>query len=105
MRLVQRKAKEAKTRGVDVSLVCFALVVSAAIPVALLRTKTFALGYELGALKAQEREHRQRNAELISQLASARREARDKLFANSNKSHLSLPSREQVVHGGEKNER
>ena len=90
---------------VDVSLVCFVLVLAAAIPVALLRTKTYALGYDLGRLKSQERTLRHRNAELLFELASAQRSVRDKLISRTSggqgasKGALALPEAAQVLHG------
>lgn len=99
---------------VDVSLVCFVLVLAAAIPVALLRTKTYALGYELGQLKSRERELRQRNVELLSELASTQRTVRDKHTSSSaqhsmsqarsgkaNENALVLPSAKEVLHAKE----
>lgn len=82
-----------KVRGwrVDVSLVCFVLVLAAAIPVALLRTRTYALGYELGHLKAQERALRQENAELLSELATVERSVRDKHIAGGRGAVEPLP--------------
>lgn len=93
---------------VDVSLVCFVLVLAAAIPVALLRTKTYALGYDLGRLKARERELRQRNVELLSEIASTQRSVRDKHtslgVARNGKpadGTLALPGAHEVLHGKE----
>jgi hypothetical protein len=97
----------------DVSLVCFVLVLAAAIPVALLRTKTYSLGYDLGRLKSQERELRQRNVELLSQLASTQRAVRDKYVAHEGslsgpargakiaRGELVLPEAAEVLHGKE----
>lgn len=67
-----------KSWRIDASIVCFAMVVLAAIPVTTLRSKTYAIGYELGRLKETERELRQRNIELQSTLASVQRSVRDK---------------------------
>lgn len=86
---------------VDASMVCFALVVLAAIPVATLRSKTYAIGYELGKLKAQERALRQHNIELQSELAAVQRSIRDKHVARGPKSDsgkLLLPGAEAVIH-------
>lgn len=83
---------------VDASLLCFALVVLAAIPVAALRTKTYAIGYELGRLKSEERHLRQRNTELQSTLASVQRSVRDlKLQKKANQIQLNLPSKSNVL--------
>jgi hypothetical protein len=87
-------------KQIDASLLCFALVVIAAIPVAALRTKTYAIGYELGRLKAEERTLRQRNTELESQLASVQRSVRDarlKTGVNPEQSQLNLPSKANVL--------
>ena len=93
---------------VDVSLVCFVLVLAAAIPVALLRTKTYALGYDLGRLKSRERELRQRNVELVSEMASTQRDVRDQHTAlgvarNGKPADgiLALPNAREVLHGKE----
>lgn len=89
-----------KNFRVDASLICFALVILAAIPVASLRSKTFVLGYELGKLKSEERVLRQENAELQSELASLQRQIRDKHLGKNAKSQpkLTLPSPHQVMH-------
>lgn len=87
-------------KKVDASILCFALVVVAAIPVAALRTKTYALGYELGRLKAEERNLRQKNMELESQLASVQRSVRESKVRGTSKesvSQLSLPSQSDVI--------
>lgn len=87
-------------KKIDASILCFALVVIAAIPVAALRTKTYAVGYELGRLKAEERLLRQKNTELESQLASVQRgvrESRIKKSADGHSSALNFPSRSDVI--------
>lgn len=87
-------------KQIDASLLCFALVVIAAIPVAALRTKTYAIGYELGRLKAEERTLRQRNTELESQLASVQRTVRDarlKTGVHLEQTQLNLPSKANVL--------
>ncbi len=58
----------------DPTLICFLAVVIAAIPVTLLRSKTYALGYELAALKEQERECWETRARLASRSAAAYRD-------------------------------
>lgn len=104
-------------KKIDASLLCFALVVLAAIPVAALRTKTYAIGYELGRLKSEERLLRQRNTELQGQLASVQRAVRDAKLKNTghaNGAQLDLPAKSNVLRpenasdqlgktGGEKN--
>ena len=83
----------------DASLVCFILVVLAAVPVAALRAKTFSIGYELGQLKNKERELRQSNIELQTELASAQRTVREKWIPHQSKRAqiLSLPEPTQVI--------
>jgi hypothetical protein len=86
-------------KRIDASLLCFALVVAAAIPVAALRSKTYTIGYELGRLKSEEKQLRQRNVELQSQLASVQRAVRDnhlKSNSNSKENQLNLPSKTNV---------
>ncbi|MBM3382044.1 MAG: hypothetical protein FJY29_06335 [Betaproteobacteria bacterium] len=87
-------------KRIDASLLCFALVVIAAIPVAALRTKTYAIGYELGRLKSEERQLRQKNTELQGQLASVQRSVRDaklKNTNNENEAQLKLPAKTNVL--------
>ncbi|NBO37181.1 hypothetical protein EBU99_01215 [bacterium] len=87
-------------KRIDASLLCFALVVLAAIPVAALRTKTYGIGYELGRLKTEERQLRQKNIDLQSQLAAVQRtvrESRLKTSTNSGVSQLNLPSKTNVL--------
>lgn len=62
----------------DTSIVCFVLVMAAAIPVAALRAKTYSVGYDLGKLKEKERQLRQRNIELQYDLAATERQVREK---------------------------
>ena len=88
-------------KKLDASILCFALVVVAAIPVAALRTKTYAIGYELGRLKSEELQLRQKNTELESQLASVQRSVRESKIGksvNGQSSALNLPSRSDVIH-------
>lgn len=87
-------------KRIDASLLCFALVVLAAIPVAALRTKTYAIGYELGRLKSEERLLRQKNTELQGQLASVQRSVRDAKLKNTNSDgevQLKLPAKTNVL--------
>lgn len=87
-------------KKIDASILCFALVVVAAIPVAALRTKTYAIGYELGRLKSEERQLRQKNTELESELASVQRSVREskiKKTADGQTSVLNLPSQSDVI--------
>jgi hypothetical protein len=86
-------------KRIDASLLCFALVVAAAIPVAALRSKTYSIGYELGRLKSEEKQLRQRNVELQSQLASVQRLVREshlKLNSGNKENQLNLPSKTNV---------
>jgi TolA-binding protein len=87
-------------RTLDASLLCFALVVIAAIPVAALRTKTYAIGYELGRLKSEEKLLRQRNTELQSQLASVQRSVRETRLrsgTSQGQAQLNLPQKQNVL--------
>ena len=86
-------------KRIDASLLCFALVVLAAVPVAALRTKTYSIGYELGRLKSEEKLLRQRNVELQTQLASVQRAVRDSRLKNAGQgkpAQLNLPSQTNV---------
>jgi hypothetical protein len=90
-----------KLPKIDASIVCFALVVVAAIPVAALRSSTYTLGYDLGKLKNSERLLRQRNVELKSTLAQTQRTLRERFVSGrNNKSKdatLELPSRDRIL--------
>jgi hypothetical protein len=94
-----------KLPKIDASIVCFALVVIAAIPVAALRSRTYSLGYDLGKLKNSERSLRQKNIELKSSLAQTQRSLRERLVSGrNNKSKdaaLELPSREKILERSE----
>lgn len=86
-------------KSIDASLLCFALVVIAAVPVAALRSKTYSIGYELGRLKSEEKILRQKNIDLQSQLASVQRNIRDVHIKTQNqgsKNQLNLPSKTKV---------
>ncbi len=89
---------------IDASIVCFACVIIAAIPVTILRTKTYAIGYELAKLKEKERAQRQRSNELQSLLAAAQHSVRDRYLSQTGSSDfkkLSLPETEAVFRAGE----
>lgn len=90
-----------KSIRIDASLVCFAVVMIAAIPVAALRAKTFGVGYDLGRLKETERNLRQKNVELQFELAATERAVRDKFLSKqgSDFGHLQLPSQKSIIYG------
>jgi hypothetical protein len=81
---------------VDVSLICFAFVVIAAVPVTLLRTKTFALGYELGQRKQHERILIQKRDLLARELA-----AKQKLIRENRGNGFEFPNNDQILRHGE----
>ncbi|MFZ9519168.1 MAG: hypothetical protein ACO3A4_01700 [Silvanigrellaceae bacterium] len=86
-------------KRIDASLLCFALVVIAAVPVAALRSKTYSVGYELGRLKSEEKSLRQRNVDLQSQLAALQKNVREnRLKANDGDGQpkLNLPAKSNV---------
>lgn len=87
---------------VDASLVCFAVVMLAAIPVAALRAKTYSVGYDLGKLKESERALRQRNVELQVELASTQRSVRERFLKKSGTENgrLKLPETNSVLYSG-----
>lgn len=90
-----------KVFKLDASIVCFGLVMIAAIPVAALRAKTYAIGYELGKLKEQERVLRQKNVELQFEQAGIQRSVREKLVSKSGSDSnavLRLPETGSVIH-------
>ncbi len=96
-----------KFSRIDASIVCFALVVVAAIPVATLRSRTYALGYELGKLKQTEKNHRNHNVELKSAIARAQRSIRDSYLktkgsGNSEFKSLALPNQEHILNQNSK---
>ncbi|MEN9824991.1 MAG: hypothetical protein RI953_736 [Pseudomonadota bacterium] len=91
-------------KRIDASLLCFALVVIAAVPVAALRSKTYSVGYELGRLKSEEKMLRQRNVDLQSQLAALQKNVREnRLKSNSSDGQpkLNLPSKANVWRANE----
>jgi len=49
---------------IDAGMLCFSLVVLCATPVAILRTQTYRIGYELSALKQKERQLREQQKAL-----------------------------------------
>jgi len=82
----------------DVSVMCFCLVMAAAIPVAALRAKTYSIGYELGKLKNQEKNLRRENIRIKYDLATVRRVVRDKyLSKDSHATALQLPNPKAVI--------
>lgn len=80
----------------DTSIICFVLVMMAAIPVAALRAKTYTVGYDLGKLKDKERQLRQRNIELQYDLAATERQIREKNHVGND---LKLPEPSAVLRG------
>jgi regulator of replication initiation timing len=98
-----------KVKKVEVSLVCFALVIAAAVPVALLRTRTYSLGYELGRLKAQEKKLIQENVALLAELNETKYAIREKYISPTNAApkqlnkidsrQLALPEFDHVIQG------
>lgn len=95
-----------KLPKIDASIVCFALVVIAAVPVAALRSSTYSIGYELGKLKNAERNLRQKNVELKSTLAQTQRTLRERFVSGRNnkakEATLELPSRDRIIETGNK---
>jgi hypothetical protein len=86
---------------IDASIVCFVLVVVAAVPVATLRSRTYSLGYELGKLKTSERQQRQHNIELKSSIAKTQRAIRDTYLRRGTvrkpaQETLALPEQERI---------
>jgi len=66
-------------KNTDLGLFCFLLVSFLAIPVTILRSRTFEIGYELASLKENEKALKRKNLELIVQLASSKKEVRENL--------------------------
>ena len=85
-----------RTIRLDVSLICFAFVVIAAVPVTLLRTKTFALGYELGQRKEHEKGLIKKKDQLLQELASKKKIIRDTSHHN-----FEFPSASQILNYGD----
>ena len=97
---MKSKTARRKPGGLDISIICFLLVLAAAIPVAWLRTKTYALGYELGKLKHIEEELRQQNALLSLEIYEQQKIIRSNLSEKSTDLHFPQPNR--VLHASEK---
>lgn len=89
---------------IDAGLLCFILVIVAAVPVASLRARTYSLGYELGTLKLKEQELQQQQFQLQSELAMVQKSIREKYLhttnngRNSRPQKLQLPTADTVIH-------
>lgn len=70
-------------RKVDVILFIIILTIFVGITVVTMRSKTYAVGYEIAALKKKEKILRQKQLELLSHLAELETETRMKLLTQT----------------------
>lgn len=87
-------------KKIDAMVVIIFFTIGVRVLVITMRSKTYSIGYEIASLKNKERQLRQRQIELQSDLASARRMVRDKLLAEQDKQGKSkyiLPDPKHVL--------
>lgn len=72
-------------KKIDIMVVIIFFTISVGVVVITMRSKTYSIGYEIAALKSKERQLRQRQIELQTDLASIRRMVRDKLLSEQDK--------------------
>jgi hypothetical protein len=90
----------------DVSLLCFGLVFVAAVPVTVLRTKTYALGYEIGQKKQNEKVLIRQRDLLQQELAGIKHSIRTQALQTKTQndtadSRLSFPEPRQILQHGQ----
>lgn len=64
-------------------IICFIIVSLIAIPVTILRSRTFEIGYELATIKDIEKSLKRKNLELKVQLSSLKKQVRENLTKNN----------------------
>ncbi|MES2615197.1 MAG: hypothetical protein V4591_07275 [Bdellovibrionota bacterium] len=72
-------------KKIDIMLVIIFFTICVGVLVITMHSKTYSIGYEIASLKNKERQLRQRQIELQSDLASTRRMVRDRLLAEQDK--------------------
>jgi hypothetical protein len=72
-------------KKLDAMVVIIFFTICVGILVITMRSNTYSIGYEIASLKNKEKQLRQRQIELQSDLASTKRMVRDKLLAEQDK--------------------
>lgn len=72
-------------KKIDAMVIIIFFTICVGVLVITMRSKTYSIGYEIASLKNKERQLRQRQIELQSDLASTKRIIRDKLLAEQDK--------------------
>ena len=72
-------------KKIDAMVVIIFFTICIGVVVITMRSKTYSIGYEIASLKNKEKQLRQRQIELQSDLASTRRMVRDKLLSQQDK--------------------
>ena len=72
-------------KKIDAMVIIIFFTICVGVVVITMRSKTYSIGYEIASLKNKEKQLRQRQIELQSDLASTRRMVRDKLLAEQDK--------------------
>jgi cell division protein FtsL len=87
-------------KKIDVIIVIIFFTILVGIAVVTMRSETYTIGYEIAHLKTKERNLRQRQTELLSELAFAERTIRDRLLSQTTpdgKQKYILPDRNHVL--------
>jgi cell division protein FtsL len=72
-------------KKIDAIVVILIFTICVGVVVITMRSKTYSIGYEIASLKNKEKQFRQRQIELQSELASTQRMVRDKLLTEQDK--------------------
>lgn len=87
-------------KKIDAMVFVIFITICVGILVITMRSKTYSIGYEIATLKSKERNLRQRQTELKSELASTQRMVRDKLLSehdSSGQQKYVLPDQKHVL--------
>ncbi|APJ02464.1 hypothetical protein [Silvanigrella aquatica] len=87
-------------KGFDAIIAIIFLTIIVGVIVITMRSKTYSVGYEIASLKSKEKSLRQRQIELLSDLASTERNVRDNLLSqkdNFGKPKYILPDPKRVL--------
>jgi hypothetical protein len=87
-------------KKIDAMVVIIFFTICVGVLVITMRSKTYSVGYEIASLKNKEKQLRQKQIELQSELASTKRMVRDKLLAeqdNAGKPKYILPDQNHVL--------
>jgi hypothetical protein len=87
-------------KGFDAIIAIIFLTILVGVIVITMRSKTYSVGYEIAALKAKEKLIRQRQVELLSDLAATERTVRENLLSQKDlngKAKYILPDPKRVL--------